>query len=192
MSRAILRFGLVLMVLLCAASAGASKKKDKPIKSNAGGAGREWACKKLAEAACDLAKRCEPDRAQRYCRKVRERCDDVKPTNAPHATDDDVGTCTDSLADLSCHQVTFDSVNGVNIDFKGLNLCSVVAQDNLLPVAKEGGSTPPPADPNASKGGDAKASDSKPSGDDDGAAAPKGKPSGDDDAAPKSKHSSDD
>jgi hypothetical protein len=176
MPRAIVQSGLFLSVLLLALGSEAKPKKDKPIKSSAGGASKTWACKQLSDAACDLSKRCEPDRASRHCRKLRERCDDVKDGNAGHATDDDVTSCRDALGDLSCRQLTFDNQNGVDIDFKHIDLCSGVATDNLLPRSKD--AAPPSADD--------KPKDDKPK--DDKAA----KSSGDDDEAPKGKHDSDD
>lgn len=117
--------------------AAEAKPKPLPVKSAAGGASKRWACNMLAETGCDLAKRCDPDKAQRRCRIVRSRCDLVanKPTHA--YTEDDVDFCNQALAELQCRQATFDNEVGVGFDFKSIDNCKAVSNDDPFIVEEK-------------------------------------------------------
>jgi len=103
------------------------------VKSIPGGANQRWACKQLAENACDLSKRCEPDQSVRHCRKVRARCDAIPDRSSHTATEDDVTVCAQAVSNLTCKKVAFDNENGVSFDLNKLQACAVVARDNPLP-----------------------------------------------------------
>ena len=142
MSQTLRQISRILLVMLCvalASAAWAKKKKEKPLKVMAGGASQTWACQQLAESACDLAKRCEPDKSLRHCRKLKDRCGKVKERGSRSATEDDVTVCATTISDLSCKQVTFDNTSGVDFDIKKLETCNAVAKDNPLPPAEGAG-----------------------------------------------------
>jgi hypothetical protein len=144
--RSIPMLGVVLM-LAVALPAGAKKKES--LKSAPGGANQKWSCTQLAEEACILAKRCDPDKSKRRCRTVRERCTTVKDVQARHATEDDVNLCVQAMEDVSCKSAKFDNEQGVNIDFKKIELCGQVALDNLFPT--RGGTSPSALDDKSDK-----------------------------------------
>jgi len=134
--RQILRVALVMLCVTLAGAAWAKKKKEKPLKVMPGGASQVWACQQLAEAGCDLAKRCEPDKSLRHCRHLKERCGKVKDRGSRSATEDDVTVCAQTVSDLTCKQVTFDNTSGVDFDIKKLETCNAVSKDNPLPPAE--------------------------------------------------------
>ena len=140
LQRTVAVFALALAVA-ASGTALAKKHKEKPLKSIPGGASQKWACEQLAEYSCDLAKRCEPDRSLRHCKKVRDRCATVKDRPSRTATEDDVTVCAEGIGDLTCKQVSFDNANGVNVDLKKIETCNVVAKDNPLPAVKDDGAS---------------------------------------------------
>lgn len=153
-------FFFFLMALACTAMAK-KKPKEKPLKTIPGGANQKWACEQLAENACDLAKRCDPDYSLRRCKKLRDRCSHVKERPSRTATEDDVSVCAASVNDLGCKQVSFDNTYGVKFELKKLDTCGPVAKDDPMPAPQAGSSSPDDAD-------DDKDTKKKPSGDDDG------------------------
>ena len=138
MARSPRSFAVLALIFAIGASgtALAKKHKEKPLKSIPGGASQKWACEQLAESGCDLAKRCEPDRSLRHCRKIRARCENLKDRGSHTATEDDVTVCAQAVSDLSCKSVSFDNTNGVNFDLTRIETCNVVSKDNPLPAAK--------------------------------------------------------
>jgi hypothetical protein len=128
--------GILALCLGLSGSAAARKKHSSPTRSIPGGASQKWACQQLAENACDVAKRCDPDKSLRRCKKLRERCASMKDRPSHTATEDDVTVCAQAVADLGCKQVSFDNSAGVRFDLKKLETCSSVAKDDPLPPAK--------------------------------------------------------
>jgi hypothetical protein len=147
------------VVLMLAVAFPALAKKKESLKSAPGGASLKWSCTQLAEEACTLAKRCDPDKSKRRCRVVRERCSTVKEEQARHATEDDVNLCVQAMEDVSCKSAKFDNEQGVSIDFKKIELCGQVAADNLFPL--RAGTSPSATEGKSSKG-DKGDKDSKP------------------------------
>lgn len=127
---AVVGLGLMLAV---PASAKHKKPKERPMRSIPGGASQKWACEQLADNACDVAKRCEPDYSLRHCKKLRDRCARVKDRASHSATEDDVTVCGSAVNDLGCKQVTFNNAYGVKFDLKKLESCAPVAKDDPMP-----------------------------------------------------------
>ncbi|MBS2028057.1 MAG: hypothetical protein JST54_09160 [Deltaproteobacteria bacterium] len=168
MSQTLRQISRILLVMLCVALAGAAwakKKKEKPLKVMPGGASQTWACQQLAEAGCDLAKRCEPDKSLRHCRHLKERCAKVKERGSRSATEDDVTVCANTVSDLLCKQVSFDNTSGVEFDIKKLDTCNAVAKDNPLPPAE--GATKSEGDDDDKDTKDKAPAEKKPAGGDD-------------------------
>ena len=136
--RALLFASTLLLCTAVATGAQARKKKQAVVRSNPGGASQRWSCEQIAESACDVAKRCEPDRSLRHCRKLRDRCSKIKERNSHTSTEDDVTVCAQAVADLSCKSVSFDNEAGVNFEIKRIDACAAVAKDNPVPAAKAG------------------------------------------------------
>lgn len=146
---------LFASTLLCCAAvttvAAARKHKEPVVRSNPGGASQRWSCEQIAESACDVAKRCEPDKSLRHCRKLRERCAHVKERTSHAATEDDVTVCAQAVADLSCKKVTFDNSAGVSFELKHIDNCVTVSKDNPLPAAAVDPAAHDDADPKSPK-----------------------------------------
>jgi hypothetical protein len=132
--RALLFASTLLLCTAVSSGAQARKHKQAVVRSNPGGASQRWSCEQIAESACDVAKRCEPDRSLRHCRKLRDRCGKVKERNSHTSTEDDVTVCAQAVADLSCKTVSFDNASGVNFELKRIESCATVSKDNPLPA----------------------------------------------------------
>jgi len=137
--KARLAFDVAVLALCLAVGGTASAKKKhhaQPTRSIPGGANQKWACEQLAENACDVAKRCDPDRSLRRCKKLRARCATVKDRASHTATEDDVTVCAQAVNDLGCKQVTFDNSAGVRFDLHKLDTCLSVSKDDPMPPAR--------------------------------------------------------
>ena len=158
--RALLFASTLLLCIAAATGAQARKHKEPVVRSNPGGASQRWSCEQIAESACDVAKRCEPDRSLRHCRKLRDRCAKVKERNSHSSTEDDVTVCAQAVADLSCKSVSFDNEAGVNFELKRIEACATVGKDNPVPAAP--GSAAEPHDAKEPKSGAAPDDDDAP------------------------------